>query len=56
MMARYVEDCRSGKIVDVVGINQFLLKSGTLTSSDTAHNEVLHLSCPASSHGGQERR
>jgi hypothetical protein len=57
MMARYVEpieDCRSGNIVDLVGIDQFLLKSGTLTSSDTAHNEVLRLSCPASSCGGQD--
>jgi elongation factor 2 len=59
MMGRYVErieDCRSGNIVGLVGIDQFLLKSGTLTSSETAHNEVLRLSCRASSCGGQERR
>jgi elongation factor 2 len=41
MMGRYIEpieDCPAGNIVGLVGIDQFLLKSGTLTSSDTAHN------------------
>ncbi|KZT01803.1 eukaryotic translation elongation factor 2 [Laetiporus sulphureus 93-53] len=41
MMGRYVEpieDCPAGNIVGLVGIDQFLLKSGTLTSSETAHN------------------
>jgi len=41
MMGRYVEpleDCPAGNIVGLVGIDQFLLKSGTLTTSDTAHN------------------
>ncbi|KAI0686016.1 P-loop containing nucleoside triphosphate hydrolase protein [Cytidiella melzeri] len=41
MMGRYVEpieDCPSGNIVGLVGIDQFLLKSGTLTTSETAHN------------------
>ncbi|KAI0727838.1 P-loop containing nucleoside triphosphate hydrolase protein [Fomitopsis betulina] len=41
MMGRYIEpieDCPSGNIVGLVGIDQFLLKSGTLTSSETAHN------------------
>ena len=41
MMARYVEpidDCPAGNIVGLVGIDQFLLKSGTLTTSETAHN------------------
>ena len=41
MMGRYIEpivDCPSGNICALVGIDQFLLKSGTLTSSETAHN------------------
>ncbi|EJT99875.1 eukaryotic translation elongation factor 2 [Dacryopinax primogenitus] len=41
MMGRYVEpieDCPAGNIVGLVGVDQFLLKSGTLTSSETAHN------------------
>ena len=41
MMARYIEpfeDCPSGNIVGLVGIDQLLLKSGTLTTSETAHN------------------
>ncbi|THH23089.1 hypothetical protein EUX98_g8088, partial [Antrodiella citrinella] len=33
-----IEDCPSGNIVGLVGIDQFLLKSGTLTTSETAHN------------------
>ncbi|GJE89236.1 eukaryotic translation elongation factor 2 [Phanerochaete sordida] len=41
MMGRAVEpiaDCPAGNIVGLVGIDQFLLKSGTLTTSETAHN------------------
>lgn len=41
MMGRYVEsidDCPAGNIVCLVGVDQFLLKSGTLTTSETAHN------------------
>ncbi|KAF8943191.1 Elongation factor 2 [Haplosporangium gracile] len=41
MMGRSVEpieDCPAGNIVGLVGIDQFLLKSGTITSSDAAHN------------------
>jgi elongation factor 2 len=41
MMGRYVEpieDCPSGNICGLVGIDQFLLKNGTLTTSETAHN------------------
>ncbi|KAI5122358.1 hypothetical protein M0805_004116 [Coniferiporia weirii] len=41
MMGRYIEpieDCPAGNIVGLVGIDQFLLKSGTITSSETAHN------------------
>ncbi|KIJ27211.1 hypothetical protein M422DRAFT_71718 [Sphaerobolus stellatus SS14] len=41
MMGRYVEpieDCPAGNIVGLVGIDQFLLKSGTLTSDEAAHN------------------
>ncbi|KLO10110.1 P-loop containing nucleoside triphosphate hydrolase protein [Schizopora paradoxa] len=41
MMGRYIEpieDCPAGNIIGLVGIDQFLLKSGTITSSETAHN------------------
>lgn len=41
MMGRFVEpidDCPAGNIVGLVGIDQFLLKSGTLSTSDAAHN------------------
>jgi elongation factor 2 len=41
MMGRYVEaieDCPAGNIIGLVGVDQFLLKSGTLTTSETAHN------------------
>ncbi|KAI9507815.1 P-loop containing nucleoside triphosphate hydrolase protein [Russula earlei] len=41
MMGRYIEpieDCPAGNIVGLVGIDQFLLKTGTLTTSETAHN------------------
>jgi len=41
MMGRYVEpidDCPCGNTVGLVGIDQFLLKSGTISTSETAHN------------------
>lgn len=41
MMGRTVEpieDCPAGNIVGLVGIDQFLVKSGTITTSETAHN------------------
>ncbi|RHZ77584.1 hypothetical protein Glove_174g133 [Diversispora epigaea] len=41
MMGRYVEpieDCPAGNIVGLVGVDQYLLKSGTITTSDAAHN------------------
>lgn len=41
MMGRFVEpidDCPAGNIVGLVGIDQFLLKSGTLTTNESAHN------------------
>ncbi|KAK9463090.1 P-loop containing nucleoside triphosphate hydrolase protein [Lipomyces oligophaga] len=41
MMGRFVEpidDCPAGNIVGLVGVDQFLLKSGTLTTLETAHN------------------
>merc|ERR1712003_544279 len=40
MMGRYVEqiaDCPAGNVCGIVGIDQFLLKSGTLTTSTTMH-------------------
>jgi len=41
MMGKYtepIEDVPAGNILGLVGIDQFLLKSGTLTTSETAHN------------------
>ncbi|KAH8110639.1 P-loop containing nucleoside triphosphate hydrolase protein [Phellopilus nigrolimitatus] len=41
MMGSYIEpieDCPAGNIIGLVGVDQFLLKSGTITSSETAHN------------------
>ncbi|KAI9672458.1 MAG: Elongation factor 2 [Caeruleum heppii] len=41
MMGRNIEpidDVPAGNILGLVGVDQFLLKSGTLTTSDTAHN------------------
>ncbi|KAF7364047.1 p-loop containing nucleoside triphosphate hydrolase protein [Mycena sanguinolenta] len=41
MMGRTIEpleDCPAGNIVGLAGIDRFLLKSGTLTTSETAHN------------------
>jgi len=41
MMGRFIEpieDVPAGNICGLVGIDQFLLKSGTLTTSETAHN------------------
>ncbi|KIW02733.1 elongation factor 2 [Verruconis gallopava] len=41
MMGRFIEpieDVPAGNILGIVGIDQFLLKSGTLTTSETAHN------------------
>lgn len=41
MMGRFVEpieDVPAGNILGLVGIDQFLLKSGTLTTDETAHN------------------
>jgi elongation factor 2 len=41
MMGRHIEpieDCPAGNIIGLVGIDQFLLKTGTLTTSGTAHN------------------
>ncbi|KAK2612712.1 translation elongation factor 2 [Conoideocrella luteorostrata] len=33
-----IDDLPAGNIVGLVGVDQFLLKSGTLTTSETAHN------------------
>ncbi|KAJ2712736.1 translation elongation factor 2, partial [Coemansia sp. D1744] len=33
-----IEDCPAGNIIGLVGVDQFLLKSGTLTTDETAHN------------------
>ncbi|KAF7343151.1 p-loop containing nucleoside triphosphate hydrolase protein [Mycena venus] len=41
MMGRNIEpldDCPAGNIVGLVGVDKFLMKSGTLTTSETAHN------------------
>lgn len=48
MMGRTVEaidDCPAGNIIGLVGVDQFLLKSGTLTTIESAHNmKVMHFS------------
>ena len=33
-----IEDCPAGNIIGLVGIDQFLVKSGTITTSEKAHN------------------
>lgn len=41
MMGRYVdnlEDCPAGNIVGLVGIDQFISKTGTITTNELAHN------------------
>merc|ERR1712183_750246 len=41
MMGRYIEaieDVPCGNIAGLVGVDQFLVKTGTLSTSDTAHN------------------
>jgi elongation factor 2 len=41
MMGRYIEpieDVPAGNILGLVGVDQFLLKSGTLTTNENAHN------------------
>ncbi|KAJ2083219.1 translation elongation factor 2 [Coemansia sp. RSA 988] len=41
MMGRFIEsieDCPAGNILGLVGIDQYLLKSGTLTTDETAYN------------------
>jgi len=41
MMGRSVEpieDCPCGNTIGLVGVDQFLVKSGTITTSETAHN------------------
>jgi elongation factor 2 len=41
MMGRYVEtieDCPCGNTIGLVGVDQFLVKSGTITTSEAAHN------------------
>lgn len=41
MMGRYTEsidDCPCGNTIGLAGIDQFLLKSGTITTSEVAHN------------------
>ncbi|KAF7359929.1 Elongation factor 2 [Mycena venus] len=50
MMGNHVEpleDCPAGNIIGLAGIDQFLLKTGTLTASDTTHNmRALRFSVP----------
>jgi len=41
MMGRYtepVEDCPAGNTIGLVGVDQYLIKSGTITTSEVAHN------------------
>lgn len=49
MMGRYtepIEDVPCGNIVGLVGVDQFLVKTGTLTTYENAHN----LKVPAASY------
>ncbi|KAJ6487915.1 P-loop containing nucleoside triphosphate hydrolase protein [Mycena sanguinolenta] len=42
-----LEECPAGNLIALAGIDQFLLKSGTLTSSETAHSmRALRFSVP----------
>ncbi|KAF9169012.1 Elongation factor 2 [Mortierella sp. AD010] len=34
----HIKDCPAGNIVGLIGVDQFLLKTGTVTTSDIAHN------------------
>lgn len=49
MMGRYIEpieDVPCGNIVGLVGVDQFLVKTGTLTTYENAHNlKVTAQSC-----------
>lgn len=41
MMGRYIEpieDVPCGNVVGLVGVDQFLVKTGTITTYDQAHN------------------
>jgi len=41
MMGRYtepIEDCPAGNTIGLVGVDQYLVKSGTITTSEVAHN------------------
>jgi elongation factor 2 len=53
MMGRYIEpieDCPCGNILGLVGVDQYLLKSGTITTYEGAHNlKVQSRKCPARS-------
>jgi len=43
MMGRYIEqlaDCPAGNIIGLVGVDQYLVKSGTITTSEEAHQFV----------------
>jgi len=43
MMGRYTEqmsDCPCGNIIGLVGVDQYLIKSGTISTDETAHNFV----------------
>jgi elongation factor 2 len=33
-----IDDCPAGNIIGLVGVDQFLLKSGTITTNETSHN------------------
>ncbi|KAF2077004.1 hypothetical protein CYY_001713 [Polysphondylium violaceum] len=35
---KQIEDCPCGNIIGLVGVDQFLVKSGTITTSEVAHN------------------
>ena len=64
MMGRYIEpieDVPCGNVVGLVGVDQFLVKTGTITTYDHAHNmrvsylfvEVIVLKCVCLSVGDE---
>lgn len=48
MMGRYIEpieDVPCGNIVGLVGVDQFLVKTGTITTYEHAHNLRVRVTC-----------
>lgn len=53
MMGRYIEpieDVPCGNIVGLVGVDQYLVKTGTLTTHDQAHNLKVRMQATSDQH------